>query len=182
MSRFCHSLYRPAQSIAEESQQQTRSTAQQVAELQEQLAGIAAKHNARTEELYVKFAAVLNEKKRKAEELKHSLDTMQATLQVVAACTNSVFSLATSSFRSLCRQSRDRVHGDAAPSSVLSSDLSMPNNARRSGRSHGIAAEPLQADDGDETDHDEAATTASGSLGDAMDHNLSGDDAAGVAP
>ena len=78
------------QSIAEESQQQTQSTGKQVTELQKQLEGIAAQHNARTEELYVKFAAVLNEKKRQAQSLKQSLDDAQATLQVVAACTHSV--------------------------------------------------------------------------------------------
>ena len=60
---------------------------------------MAAKHNARTEDLYVKFAAVLNEKKRKAEELKRSLDDAQATLQVFAA---RVLDLALS-FHSLCR-------------------------------------------------------------------------------
>jgi len=78
------------QSVAEESQQQTRITGKQVAELQEQLDGIAEKHKATTEDLYVKFAAVLNEKKRKAVELKNSLETAQATLQVFAAPKTSV--------------------------------------------------------------------------------------------
>ena len=70
-----------------ESQQQTRSTAKQVAELQSQLADIAQQHNKRTEELYVKFAAVLNEKKRKCEELKRAVETARATLQVLKLAT-----------------------------------------------------------------------------------------------
>ena len=74
-----------AQSIAQESQQQTRSAAKQVAEQQAQLASIAEQHNARMEELYIKFAAVLNEKKRKCQELQRALETAQATLQVRAA-------------------------------------------------------------------------------------------------
>ena len=72
-----------AQSTAQESQEQTRSTAKQVAELQAQLADIADQHNKRTEELYVKFAAVLNEKKQKCVVLKQALETAQATLQVL---------------------------------------------------------------------------------------------------
>jgi len=38
----------------------------------------------------------------------------------------------------------------------------------------------MQADDGDETDHEDAATTASGSLEETMDHEVIGDDAAGA--
>ena len=71
-----------AQSTAKESQQQTRSTAKEVAELQAQLDSITKQHNARTQELYVKFAAVVNEKKRKCRELRDAVETAQATLQV----------------------------------------------------------------------------------------------------
>ncbi len=53
-------------------------------------------------------------------------------------------------------------------------------HVRRGSRTHSAATNPVQADDDDETDHEDAATTASGSLAETMDHEVIGDDAAGA--
>ena len=133
-----------------------------MADLQAQLADIANQHNKRTEELYVKFAAVLNEKKRKCEELKRAVETAQATLQVLA----------------LRRASSSVLLNVAAPRSwrVFSMCCAGARHAQV-----GEVSLSLQAEEDGQTDREDAAeTTASGTLEEAGDDVGSGDDAVGA--